>query len=131
MVSWVFPASCQLHGLVWGLRNIMFILIPVALTDDPVPGVLSATSVLVVTGLLQCWVRPWRTETANMADALASVGIIFVSSAASGLVTAKSVETASEATFKHPNNVVLAGTASTVSVLALMALYLALKNLRR
>ena len=42
---------------------------PVVLVSEPLVEVLAAVLVLLTSLVLQCWIKSWRTQAANLADA--------------------------------------------------------------
>ena len=74
-----FKAKTYYYGLVVVLRNLTFCLIPVAVPEEELGIQLAALCmILLVSGIGQATLRPWRTFVGNVIDSSAAGMLIMI-----------------------------------------------------
>ncbi|CAE8680036.1 unnamed protein product [Polarella glacialis] len=88
-----FHPHAYYYGLVLLIRNSFVAILPVALVSTPALQVVAMGALLLSSAVVPSWVKPWRTEAANLADATMSCFLVVVMLGAAPLLDLEQGET--------------------------------------
>lgn len=90
-----FKTDQYKYNLLYMLRGLLIAVVPL-ISEQGAQQILCMVSVLVVFGLVQAWLRPWRTKEANVIDAAINAALIVIILCASTMVTEPLADSSTE-----------------------------------
>ena len=82
-----FVPEAYWYGLLWGLKNTTLSRTPVIFANRPTLLVLACVFSVLTSSLLVCWIKPWRTQAANMVDTTVTLLLLLCCTMVVGLVS--------------------------------------------